>query len=362
MSRSSSRSRRGTALRPWRWLRGQRWARPVLAFLRRHWMLALALVSVVGLVLAVNPAKLGGVLERVQLRPLLLMVPCTVAIYVLRGFGWHVALRRTGLRISLHRTLTVMIAGQALIFLPAGDLARVKMVRDTGSAGHDAGELTGTIAFQELLYMSIMGFAVLPAIAQHPDIGGLVALLTAAQLGILVILLWERGYNFAVRTVERIRLLRRFDSELRDIRPAFLHLFTPRAGIPILVFNALAVALAFALFLLALHAVGVNNVGFAKAAFIYALGHILAGLSFLPGGVGVYEGVLTGFMALQGVPPPQGAAAALLYRGFNDVMMALFGLGAGWWLRKHWAGARTERVRGEPRPRRARKATAGHTR
>jgi len=362
MPRTSSRSRRGPAPRPWRWLRGQRWARPGLAFLRRHWMLVVALLSIVGLVLAVNPGKLGGVLEHVQLRPLLLMLPCTVAIYVVRGFGWHVALRATGLKISLYRTLTVMIAGQALIFLPAGDLARVKMVKDTGSGDHDAGELTGTIAFQELLYLSIMGFAVLPAIAQHPDIGGLVALITLAQLSILGILLWEPGYNFAVRMVERIRLLRRFDRELRDIRPAFVHLFTPRAGIPILVFNALAVSLAFALFLLALHAVGVNNVGFAKAAFIYALGHILAGLSFLPGGVGVYEGVLTGFMALQGVPPPQGAAAALLYRGFNDLMMAALGIGAGWWLRHHWANAPTERERTDHRPRRTRRAAAGHTR
>jgi len=344
MSRSSSRSRRGPAPRPWRWLRGRRWARPGLDLLRRHWLVSLSLLSLVGLVLAVNPGKLGGVLEHVQLRPLLLMVPCTIAIYVVRGFGWHVALRQTGLRISLHRTLVVMIAGQALVLLPAGDLARVKMVRDTGSGGHDAGELTGTIAFQELLYMTIMGFAVLPAIAQHPGVGGLVALLTLAQLSILGILLWERGYNFAVRTVERLRLLRRFDRELRDIRPAFLHLFRPRAGIPIVFFNALAVTLAFALFLLALHAVGVSSVGFAEAAFIYALGHILAGLCFLPGGVGVYEGVLTAFMALQGVPPPQGAAAALLYRGCNDVMMACLGVGAGWWLRRHWGGAATERT------------------
>jgi uncharacterized protein (TIRG00374 family) len=289
-----------------------------------------------GLVLGVNPGKLWSVLEHVSLGPLLLMLPCTVAIYVVRALGWHVALREIGVRISAHRSITVMIAGQTLIFLPAGDLARVKMVRDTGSSGRDAGELTGTIAFQELLYMTLMGFAVLPAIAQHPDIGALVAVITLAQVGIFVILIWERGYNLAVRTVERIRFLRRFDRELRDIRPAFVQLFRPRAGIPIVLLNALAVTFAFVLFLLAVRAVGVTNIGFAKAAYIYALGHILAALTFLPGGVGVYEGILTGFMALNGVPPSQGAAAALLYRGFNDIFMAMLGLGAGWWLRRRW--------------------------
>jgi len=333
-------------------------AGPVLRLLRRQWMVAIAVVSIVGLVIAVNPGKLWGVLEHVQLRPLLLMLPCTVAIYVVRAFGWHVALHRIGVKISAHRTVVVMLAGQALVFLPAGDLARVKMVRDTGASGHDAGEITGTIAFQELLYMTLMGFAVLPAIAQHPDIGGIVALITLLQVGIFVVLLWERGYRFAVRSVERIRFLRRFDRELRDIRPAFVHLFEPRAGIPIVAFNMLAVTLAFALFLLALHAVGVSNIGFAKAAFIYALGHILAALTFLPGGVGAYEGILTAFMALQGVPPSQGAAAALLYRGFNDILMACIGLGAGWWLRHNWPSGESTSKRGRPQSRGRKSAAA----
>ena len=316
----------------------------MLSFLRRHWLLALSVISLAGLVIAVDPGKLGHVFQHVHLAPLLLMAPCTFVIYALLALGWHVALRRSGVPITLHRTATVMLAGQALVFLPVGDLARVMMVEDTGAGGHDAGELTGTIAFQDLLYLTLMGFAVLPAIAQHRDLGVLVAVVTATQVVIFAVLLWQPGYDFAVRTVERIRPLRRFDRELRDIRPAFVHLFTPRAGIPIVACNAAAVALAFLLFELALHAVGVSNVGYAEAAFIYALGHILAALSFLPGGVGVYEGVLTGFMALQGVPPPEGAAAALLYRGFNDVLMAGIGVGAGWWLRRHWPSARRSRA------------------
>ena len=96
------------------------------------------------------------------------------------------------------------------------------------------------------------------------------------------------------------------DRELRDIRPAFVRMFELRTAIPIVLVNALAVLLAFALFELALHAVGVNNVTYAQAAYIYALGHILAAVSMLPGGVGIYEGVLTAFMVLQGVPPSQG--------------------------------------------------------
>src|SRR5579884_4505049 len=53
---------------------------------------------------------------------------------------------------------------------------------------------------------------------------------------------------------------------------------------------------------------------------------LVAGLSMLPAGLGVYEGTLTGLLVLQGVDPASAAAAALLYRGFNDLLMGMAGL------------------------------------
>ena len=44
------------------------------------------------------------------------------------------------------------------------------------------------------------------------------------------------------------------------------------------------------------------------------------------GRIWLIEGILTGFMALQGVSPSAGAAPAILYRGFNEVFMAGLGL------------------------------------
>jgi uncharacterized membrane protein YbhN (UPF0104 family) len=58
---------------------------------------------------------------------------------------------------------------------------------------------------------------------------------------------------------------------------------------------------------------------------VLALSFVIAGISLIPGGVGPFEGLLTVLMIANGVPVSAGAAAGLLFRGFNDILMAGFG-------------------------------------
>jgi uncharacterized membrane protein YbhN (UPF0104 family) len=294
-------------------------------FLRAHWLETFAAVSLVALIVAVNPPKLAQTLSRMSWHVALLMLPVAFASYVARGVAWWVGLRTIGSVISVWRTVAIEIAGQVMVFLPLGDLARVAMVRRAGFRRREPGELAGTIAFQELVFMTLLGFGVLPRVATQRDVALLVVLMTLAHAGIFTILVWKRAYDWAVDTVERVRLLRRFDRQLRDLRPAFVKLFTPRALVPILLCNAVAAGLNFLLFYLALRALGQDSVSFVSAAFVLGLSYIIAGLSFIPAGIGAFEGLATVVMISNGIPPATGAAVTLLYRGYNDILMALAG-------------------------------------
>jgi uncharacterized membrane protein YbhN (UPF0104 family) len=318
----------------WGWAERHPRLHRVLRFLRRHWLEAIAVVSLTGLIIAVDPAKLAAIYGRLDIRFLLLMLPVTIGVYAARGAGFWVALRHLGVRISLGRAVAIMFAGQALIFMPAGDLARVALVRRTTDTDRDDGTLAGSIAFQELLFLTLLGLGVLPRVLTRPDVALLVLLMTAAHAGVFVILLWEPAYDRAVRTVERFRLLRRFDDQLRSLRPAFLAMLRPGNLIGVTLCNAAAVVLLFLLFALALQAVGVHKVGILDSAFVYGLAHILGGLSFLPSGMGSMEAIMVVLLASQGVPPAAGAAAAVLQRAFNDLLMAVLGLGVGLLLRR----------------------------
>lgn len=87
-----------------------------------------------------------------------------------------------------------------------------------------------------------------------------------------------------------------------------------------------AVVFAGLLLYFAIHAVGASTVPLPAVAFALAMANLTAGLSLVPIGLGVFEGTITLLLVAAGVVPGEAAAAALLYRAFNDGFMA--GLGA----------------------------------
>ena len=310
------------------WAAGQRHRGlgAVLRALRGHALEVVAVLCLLALVLAVDPATLAGVFRHTDVRLVLVMLPVTLAMYLARSVGWWITLREVGVDVDLPHSVAVEFAGQTMVFMPTGDLARIALIKEVTATRRSGGELTATIAFNELLFMTIIGLGVLPRVATHPDVALLVVAMVVAHLLILTVLVWEPAYNWAIRTIERIKVLRRFDPQLRSIRPAFLELLHVRVVVPVVFCNAVAVGLSFLLFYLSLHAIGQGQVSLVTAAFVLALSHILSGLSLIPGGVGPFEGLLTVLLITSGVPPASGAAAGLLYRAFNDILMA--GIGA----------------------------------
>jgi uncharacterized membrane protein YbhN (UPF0104 family) len=335
------------------WAASQRHRRlgAVARFLRKNVMELVAVGCIVGLVVAVNPASLGGVFRKTNISLLLLMLPVTVGTYLARSLGWWFTLRAVGVKVDLAHATAVELAGQTMVFMPTGDLARIALIKEVTGTRRTAGQLTATIAFGELLFMTMMGLGVLPRVASHPDIALLVVLMVLVHLAVLTVLVWEPGYNWAINLVEKVRALRRFDAQLRAIRPAFIELLHVRVVVPVVACNAVAVFLSYLLFYMALQAIGQTQVGFIAAAFVLALSFVISGISLIPGGVGPFEGLLTVLMIANGVPVAAGAAAGLLFRGFNDILMA--GVGAVF-----LGLIRTGRLRDRPRRlRRRRTAT-----
>jgi glycosyltransferase 2 family protein len=330
--------------------------------LRRYVLEIVALLCLVALVVAVNPTMLGGVFRRANVGLILLMLPVTVGTYLARSLAWWFTLRQVKVDVDIRHSIAVEFAGQTMVFMPTGDLARIALIKEVTGTRRSSGELTATIAFQELLFMTLMGLGVLPRVASHPDIALLVIVMVLVHLLILTVLIWQPAYSWAIRIVEKVKPLRRFDPQLRSIRPAFIELLHVRVVIPVLLCNALAVFLSYLLFYLALHAVGQTQVGFIAATFVLALSFVISGISLIPGGVGPFEGLLTVLMIANGVPVAAGAAAGLLFRGFNDILMA--GVGAVFLVlirRGHLhERPRLRRQRGDPRgTRTARKKPAG---
>lgn len=319
--------------------------RAALGLLRRHWLALVGGASLIGIVVAVDPIQLGSTLEGVRLPSLALMAPVALASYAARGLGWHALLRRLDIRVSRRHAVQVELAGQAFIFLPAGDLGRVALLRETLPGAANAGEIAASVVVQELVFMTLLGLAAIPAALDHPELIGPAVILVGLLTAIVGILLSQRPFQRLLGALERVPVIRRHAGAIRGLHSGVGRLAQPSALLMSAGWNALGAVLGLLLFALAMDTVGITGVAPAEIAFMYALGHLLSAASMLPGGLGSYEGIITGLMVLEGVSAYAGAAAALLHRGFTDLFMAGVGLLVGAWLRRS-AGRRRAARRG----------------
>jgi len=296
------------------------------AQLRQHWLIGVGLVAVAALVVAVQPSNVARVLAQADPALLAPMLPCVLLLYVFHGAAWWIALRGADVPVGLGRAVAVTFVSQAFVFLPGGDLWRVPVLADVRGRPVDAGAVAGAVVFDDLVFLFVMTFAMVPAVWLAPGLALPLVILLLPQVAIFTILLWPRLYGWLAARVGRVGPVRRFEPQLQLLGSSFRRLVTVRTLVPVVLLDAVCVALAVALFGLALRAVHAGGVGPQRVAFTYALGQVSAGLTVVPAALGAYEPMMTGLMAMQGVAPAAAAVAALLYRAFNDVLMALVGL------------------------------------
>ena len=295
--------------------------------LRGHWITLLGVAAVAGLVIAVNPASVAHALSAADPWLLVVMLPVVLLLYCVRGGTWFAVLRGARQTVGLREAIRVNLVSQTFVFLPGGDLWRVPLVKADSGGGRDTGVLTATVVFDDLVYLFVLTFAMVPVVTGTPILSIPLAVSLVPQIVIFAILLSPRVYATLAGRVATLRPFRRFRPELEVLGPTFRSLVKARTLVPVVALDAIAATLSIALFALALGAVHAAGTDIPHVAFTYSASQVVTNLTVIPGALGAYEGMMTGAMALQGVAPAAAATGALLYRIVNDILMALIGLG-----------------------------------
>jgi len=290
-----------------------------------HWTVFLGLIALTLLLLAVNPAKVGTALGHADGRVLSLMLLCVLAIYLTRGVAWWIEIRALGVAMTLREAIRNLYVSQAMVYLPGGDMWRVPIVKERFE-DVEAGSIVGAVVFDDLVYYLALSMLMIVAVGKFTARDALLALIFVPQLMILGILLWRRFYIWLSHAVTGFGFMRRLRSTVDDIGTTFRQLFRRNVLFKVGLVDVVSGALSTLLYGLALTAVHVNNVSVGQIAVTYIFGQVAAGLTVIPGALGAYEALMTGLFVLNGVPAATATAAALLYRIFNDVIMAVVGL------------------------------------
>jgi uncharacterized protein (TIRG00374 family) len=300
--------------------------RTALAAWRNHWVVLAGVAGVVLLIVAVDPAKVSKAVGGADWRFLAAMLPVVLLLYASHGVAWWIALRGIGAPVSLRRSVKITFISQAFDLLPGGDLWRVPVVVGESHGKAGAGPVAASVVFDNLVYFFVLTFAMVPAAIVLPTMRLWLALAALPQLAIFAMLMWPTVYDRLADAVSKLTLFRRFGPELKVLGPGFRLLVRPATLVPVVAVDVVCAGLSVALYWLAVTAVHATGASVQQIAFTYASGQVLSGLAVIPAALGAYEGMMTGLLAFQGVAPAAAAAAALLYRAVNDLLMALIGV------------------------------------
>jgi uncharacterized protein (TIRG00374 family) len=261
----------------------------------RHWIW-IAIVVVIGAAAIATlgdvrqlAARLGGFHGAAFVAALGL----ALANYAIRFVRWEMYLRRQAVRVPLATSALVFGAGLSLAITPGkvGELVKSYLLRKLHNVPATrtapvvvAERVSDLLALILLAIVGVAGYGIATTLV-----------LAAAGLVVtgLVLLAWPRPTRALIDLVTHPRLVRRVRAPLHDIYGGLATLCRPA---PLAAATALALpawACECVGFALIVNAFPGAHVDLGLAMVIYAATTIAGALSFLPGGLGVTEGMMT---------------------------------------------------------------------
>ena len=279
---------------------------------RRLVPLVVGLATVVGLLMVVQPSRVLGALRGTDLRLVGAAAVVTAVFYVVQGARWHILLRAAGVRLRLHESVLINLAGQTVTaVLPLGDLTRALFASE--ATGAPFGAAAAAVTVQELTFTSLLVLSATPALMGIPGGWLISTVVLGGVTGTLLILLVPAVYRPIRRLLAALPLVRGAAGQVDTLRQESVVLLTRPVAMASGVLDLARVALAAGALQLLLHAMNIQR-GWWLEVLVEAVAYVGGALSFLPGGIGANEASLIGVLIGFGVPVGQAAAVALLER------------------------------------------------
>lgn len=290
---------------------------------------------------------LRGDLAQLSLAPILgawdlvfLAALLSLLNYMLRIVRWRAYLRHLGHRIPLRFTALTFIAGFAYTVSPGkvGEMARARYYVPLGVPVSD---VVAAFCCERLLDVVAMVALCLLLFTASSHYGGTVLAIAAGTALLLVALATTPWSDLAVA----LKSTARIPSSLRQL---LIKVATALAGTRALLRpDILVMGFVIGLMAWTLEGVGLGvlssmfpavHLHLPNAAGIYAIAVLIGGVSFLPGGLGSTEAVMTALLATQGYSVGQALIITLTCRLVTLWLAVLLGWGAIFVLRQQQTG------------------------
>jgi len=252
----------------------------------------------------------------------------TMANYALRVVRWQWYLRLLGHIVTLNFSALTYIAGFAFTLVPGkvGELVRARYYVDRGIPVRDVAAAFCVERLMDLMSLLVLATLIVSAFSHYDGL-----IVTAAGAGIvclalLAVLPWDAIAHFFACTPRIPRVLARASANVMRALAGARILLRPRT----VLFGFLIALMAWGLEGLGLRVLGSifapSRVDAPVAIGIYGVAVLVGTVSFLPGGLGSTEAVMTTLLAARGYS----VAAALLITLACRLVTLWLGVCLGW--------------------------------
>lgn len=289
---------------------------------RKYLPLITSLIILVVIALLTPWPQVAELFDRLSPGILVALLLLSALYFVCKAFRFWYILRLLEIYRPIRQVMLLYLAGQPFSFLPAGELYRTVLLEK--HAGVKISRSAPSVTIQGLVEaVVLLAFSLVGAflIGQNRVLVASIAMLLVT----LIVILRKGWLANQHRLVNKIPFVSIREEKYHEFIHGHQKLVAPSSLIIMCGLSLIPVLCGIGILYFSAHGIDIS-LKFVEAAIGYTLPVILAGLSFLPGGVGVGEGGSIGLLHLFGISTAAAITITILVRGFTLGAGLIYGM------------------------------------
>lgn len=261
---------------------------------------------------------------------LLLLFCISFLITVVKAYRFYLLLTKNGVRINFVKTLRTYVASQALTSLPAGEAGRgIFLSQEVKKV--EASDTTGPIVIQAYLEVFTAALVFFIAGLVYPQVLSVAAGILAFVIMLAILIVNDTVYTFLVLRITKLPFLSSKRKNILSFHDMIAETIKKKGRVKSSNYKVMVSSLAsqvlggVLIFIIARHYQ--IQLSFFKSLAIYSTAVVAQGIGgFIPAGLGITEGGMTGLLLAFGARFPSAVALILIFRITTLVFYIVIGL------------------------------------
>ncbi len=278
--------------------------------------------------ISIGPFNPRSYLAHIPRIPLILCALLVVANELVKGARWGSFLRASGMRIRMVDAISSSMASQTLTILPCHDLLAARLVEEhsTGARRAKMRQALPALIARWVADAIALSIVVTIGMTYYGSFTPYTLLPIPVALSFAVLCRWKTPARWMIRRLARFPKTQRLVRSEADFHRAARRVMRPRPLAAGALYSICCTCLSAMMLYVLTRGFGSRALAVPEALVTHALSTLAAQISFVPGGFGVADGSIAGWMHFFGVGAGHIVLVTMTLRIVNIVVRTAVGI------------------------------------